>query len=55
MGDYAVLTYEATINGVPLGEAISEAPAQLQGPTKCLDSHGRQHAPAGLFAERSSE
>ena len=31
MGDYAVLSYEATINGVPLGEAISEAPAQLQG------------------------
>ena len=31
MGDYAVLSYEAKIEGVPLGEAIPEAPAQLQG------------------------
>ena len=31
MGDYAVLTYSAMFNGAPLGEAIPEAPAQLQG------------------------
>jgi trigger factor len=31
MGDYAVITYAATLDGVPLGEAIPEAPAQLQG------------------------
>jgi trigger factor len=31
MGDYAVLTYTAMFNGAPLGEAIPEAPAQLQG------------------------
>ncbi len=31
MGDYAVLTYAATFDGTPLGEAIPEAPAQLQG------------------------
>ena len=31
MGDYAVLTYSAMFDGAPLGEAIPEAPAQLQG------------------------
>ena len=31
MGDYAVLTYAATFGGTPLGEAVPEAPAQLQG------------------------
>ncbi|MGA7216049.1 MAG: trigger factor [Terrimicrobiaceae bacterium] len=31
MGDYAVLTYAATLDGTPLGEALPEAPAQLQG------------------------
>jgi len=31
MGDYAVLTYAATLGGTPLGEAIPDAPAQLQG------------------------
>jgi trigger factor len=31
MGDYAVLTYAATLDGKPLGEAVPDAPAQLQG------------------------
>ncbi len=31
MGDYAVVTYTATLDGTPLGEAIPEAPVQLQG------------------------
>jgi trigger factor len=31
MGDYAVLTYAANLEGKPLGEVITEAPAQLQG------------------------
>ena len=31
MGDYAVLTYAATLDGVALGETIPDAPAQLQG------------------------
>ncbi|HEY5744144.1 MAG TPA: trigger factor [Terrimicrobiaceae bacterium] len=31
LGDYAVLTYSATCNGTPLGEAIPDAPQQLQG------------------------
>ena len=31
MGDYAVVTYAATLDGAPLGEAIPEVPAQLQG------------------------
>jgi len=30
MGDYAVVTYQATFEGKPLGEAIPAAPAQLQ-------------------------
>jgi trigger factor len=30
MGDYAVLTYQASFEGTPLGEAIPTAPAQLQ-------------------------
>jgi len=30
-GDYAVLTYAATLDGQPLGEAVPTAPAQLQG------------------------
>ena len=54
MGDYAVLSYEATINGVPLGEAISEAPAQLQGRRNAwifMDDS----TPCRVSAERSSE
>ncbi len=31
MGDYAVVTYSATLDGTPLGEAVATAPAQLQG------------------------
>jgi trigger factor len=31
MGDYAVLTYTASLEGRPLGEAVPAAPAQLQG------------------------
>jgi trigger factor len=31
MGDYAVLTYSASLEGKPLGEAVPDAPAQLQG------------------------
>jgi trigger factor len=31
MGDYAVITYAATLDGTALGEAVPEAPAQLQG------------------------
>jgi trigger factor len=31
MGDYAVLSYAATLEGTPLGEAVPEASAQLQG------------------------
>jgi trigger factor len=31
MGDYAVLSYAATLDGTPLGETIPDAPAQLQG------------------------
>ncbi len=31
MGDYAVLTYTASLDGRPLGEAVPDAPAQLQG------------------------
>ena len=31
MGDYAVLTYAAKLDGVALGEIIPDAPAQLQG------------------------
>jgi trigger factor len=30
MGDYAVVTYQATFEGKPLGEAIPSAPVQLQ-------------------------
>jgi trigger factor len=31
MGDYAVITYAATLDGKALGEAVPEAPAQIQG------------------------
>jgi trigger factor len=31
MGDYAVVTYAATLEGKPLGEVVTDAPAQLQG------------------------
>ena len=31
MGDYAVLTYSATLDGKPLGEVLPSTPAQLQG------------------------
>jgi trigger factor len=31
MGDYAVISYSATLDGKALGEAVPEAPAQLQG------------------------
>ena len=31
MGDYAVVTYAATLEGKPLGEVVPDAPAQLQG------------------------
>jgi trigger factor len=31
MGDYAVLTYAASLDGKPLGEAVPDSPAQLQG------------------------
>jgi len=30
-GDYAVTTYAATLDGVPLGEALPKSPVQLQG------------------------
>lgn len=31
MGDYAVLTYAASLDGKPLAEAVPDSPAQLQG------------------------
>jgi FKBP-type peptidyl-prolyl cis-trans isomerase 2 len=31
MGDYAVLTYSASLDGQPLNEAVPDAPPQLQG------------------------
>jgi trigger factor len=31
MGDYAVVTYAASLEGKPLGEVVTDAPAQLQG------------------------
>ena len=31
MGDYAVVTYAASLDGKPLGEVAADAPAQLQG------------------------
>jgi trigger factor len=31
MGDYAVVTYAASLEGKPLGEVVPDAPAQLQG------------------------
>jgi trigger factor len=31
IGDYAVVSYAATLDGTPLGEAVSDAPPQLQG------------------------
>ena len=31
MGDYAVVTYAANLEGKPLGEVVTDAPAQLQG------------------------
>jgi trigger factor len=31
MGDYAVVSYSGTLDGQPLGEAVSSAPVQLQG------------------------
>ncbi len=30
-GDYAVVTYAASLEGKPLGEVVTDAPAQLQG------------------------
>lgn len=31
MGDYAVVSYSGTIDGTPLGEAVTSTPVQLQG------------------------
>ncbi len=31
MGDYAVVSYAASLEGKPLGEVVTDAPAQLQG------------------------
>ena len=38
MGDYAVLTYAATLDGAPLGEAIPDAPRAAPGSPERLDS-----------------